>query len=158
MKQLLGMLVVLTITQFATAEQSKQLFVKGELNHIQKEYTYPGEFKFQKDSKALVVLQHCENIMDADPHCKTIARQEIKNITQFPIEFELSGVNPEQCAEPGYVCSLSAQVLSDGQSVQIGDLVSEYQIDFRELPVTNFAVEVTGLESCQAPYAGGYCL
>ncbi len=52
---------------------------------------------------------------------------------------------------------VGVEVISDGgDEPKVGDLVSEYRIDIVP-PVTGLAIEVTGLESCSSPDAGGFC-
>lgn len=134
--------------------------LSGKIFHLEtKPYTYKGAFHFTSESYATVTLDYCENLSD-DARCRVLDKQTIKGFKSFPIDFAVYSKGPEDCNDPGYLCSLSVEVHSrGGPEMGEGDLIIEYATDFQTpLPISGVKLEATGLEKCGEPDAGGFCL
>ncbi len=74
---------------------------------------------------------------------------------RLPFEFALSGPQPDASSRDQYY--LQVEIKQHASAFTVGDLLSEAMNEV-EPPADNVVVEVQGLESCDAPNAGGYCL
>src|SRR5262249_20376584 len=75
----------------------------------------------------------------------------------FPLAFELRGDAAALFADKGTVLVEAAVYNHADTTAQVGDLVTESRYELRA-PARNYVVNVSGLESCKSPNAGGYCL
>ena len=167
---MLVVIATLALAQFAQAQSDettsiqdrsfdttaeKLPVVSGTIDHKRGEpHTHPGPFVFTKDSEAVIEVRAC---LGEDAPCSLVTTHTITGIYRFPFTYEVKSAYAERCNREGFTCTVGVEVISDGgDEVKVGDLVNEYRIDIAP-PVTGLAIEVTGLESCSAPSAGGFC-
>ena len=72
-----------------------------------------------------------------------------------PFEFELGGSLPDDSRDEQYHVIVEIKQYASANTV--GDLMSEFVNEVTP-PASDVIVEVQGLESCDAPNAGGFCL
>ena len=122
--------------------------VSGKIVPIKTKHSYQEEFKFTPDSHVIIKLYLEKNSEENE----TITTYKIENIKEFPIHFSV----PLSGASRSSDLRISATVISGtGDEAKIGDFKTE-----TVTPVPSWGsvtVEVVGLESCNAPHAGGFC-
>ena len=167
---MLCLIATLAIAQFAQAQSDETIsspdqsldttaeklpVVSGTIDHKRGEpHTHPGPFVFTKDSKAVIRVHACRG---EDAPCSLVTTHTITGIYRFPFSYEVKSAYAERCNRQGITCTVGVEVISDGgDQAKVGDLINEYRIDITP-PVTGLAIEVTGLESCSDPDAGGFC-
>ncbi len=133
------------------------LLVSGDITYVQgKPYTNPEPFRFTENSHAVVRLYYSWSAL-GDAPSELVAETTLEDGSSFPLVYRLGGDAEAVFARRGDYF-LDVEVFSGaGDEPVVGDLVSEY---YTPVPSPGAAVEVqvTGLEPCDSPAAGGYCL
>ena len=133
------------------------LLVRGNIIYAQREpYTNPEPFRFTEDSHAVVRLYYSWSAL-GDAPSELVAETTLEDLSGFPLEYRLEGDAEAVFARRGdYFIDVEA-FSGAGDEPVVGDLISEY---YTPVPSPGAAVEVrvTGLEPCDSPDAGGYCL
>ena len=122
--------------------------ISGEIVPVWTDHSYKGKFEFTEYSHAIIKL-YLEESSDSNP---TVSTHRIDHIKSFPIDYSIpfpSNVDIEKLR-------ISAKVISgQGDETKLGDFVTETVTPVKRWSST--IVEVVGLESCEAPHAGGIC-
>jgi hypothetical protein len=104
---------------------------------------------------AHVVLE-LRRYIGEDADSPTVAQVDLP-FTGLPFDYQLRGEASALLAE-GHAFTFDAVVYNHpGTDAVVGDLVSETRYDVQALPAA-LDVRVSGLESCTAPGAGGFCI
>ncbi len=88
----------------------------------------------------------------ADAPARFVYTRDIKEITQLPFTFEID----RELIDQDMYSAQATVFQNEGNLTTMGDLMSEYIIPIKR-NAKKVIVEVTGLEDCKAPNAGGYC-
>lgn len=142
-------------------EPEQATLVQGTITHARGvPRTHDEAFVFTKDSHAIVQLWYSISTFGDAPN-ELLMQTTIDGVTGFPIPFKLEG-NAETTFSRRGDYYLNVGVFSgdggaDGETFSVGDLVNEVYSPVPEAGAT-VRVEVTSLESCSAPQAGGYCI
>lgn len=147
--------LVVSLGLFSLVSCNSVTRISGEIIHKKGEpHTYQGDFVFTPDSYAVVTLRQTEG---ADSSAKIIKKEEIKDISYFPIPFTLQ-LDKALDFSKSYTYSLSAKVFSQkGERQQVGDLATETVNELKP-GQTIVTLETTALESCSSEGAGGFCV
>lgn len=123
--------------------------ISGKIVPIQTKHSYKGQFKFTEHSHVIIKLI----VEESSENNPTVSTHRIKNIKAFPISYSVpapSNVDIDKL-------KISANVISGkGDDEKIGDFVTETVTPVKRWFSTT--IEVVGLESCDAPHAGGFCI
>ena len=146
-----------------TSKQSSDTLVQGKIKYVQNEpFTHPTAFEFTQDSHAVIGLYYSVSALGDGPS-ELVAETEIKNITGFPIAYRING-EPEAAFSKRGDYFLRAEIFSGaGNKLAVGDLISESFTPvvsslFTASDLSAVEIAVTGLESCDSPDVGGFCL
>lgn len=138
-------------------DDKADLLVSGEIVYIQDElFTHPEAFVFTEDSHAVVQLYYSISAL-GDGHVELVAETTIEGITSFPLTYRIEG-DPETIFAREGDYFLDVEVFSGaGNEAVVGDLINEFYTPVPG-PGAEVKVKVTGLEACDSPDAGGFCL
>jgi hypothetical protein len=106
------------------------------------------------DSVARIGL-HSNPALGGDGTSTLIVEKVLSPAPAPPFEFELSGPLPEDSGQEQY--HVTVDIKQHTSTNTVGDLISEYLNEVKP-PANDVIIEVQGLESCDAPNAGGFCL
>lgn len=142
-------------------EPTPEFLVSGTIEHVQGvSHTYDGEFVFTEDSHAIVQLWYVPQY-GGEFTAELLAQTTIEDITSFPISFRFEGDALAMFERFGdyylNVGLFSGDGGESGETFAVGDLVNEIYTAVPEAGA-EVRVEVTGLEACSSPDAGGFCL
>lgn len=139
------------------AQDDTDLLVGGDIVYVQDEpFTHPEAFIFTEDSHAVVQLYYSVSAL-GDAPIELVAETMIESIVSFPLAYRIEG-DPETvfAREGDYL--LDVEVFSGaGDEAVVGDLINEFYTPVPS-PGAEVEVRVTGLESCDSPDVGGFCL
>ena len=145
------------VTKKADSSEADDLLVGGEIVYVQGEpFTHPEAFVFTEDSHAVVQLYYSISALGDGP-VELVAETTIEGVSSFPLAYRMKG-NPKTVFAREGDYFLEARVFSGaGDEAAVGDLISEFYTPVPG-PGAEVRVRVTGLESCDSPDAGGFCL
>lgn len=132
------------------------ILVQGTITRrIGERFAYDGPLALGEDSAARVTLLGSHGDVQGDATAETIADQIIAPIRALPFSYCVSGSMARAASFRQVIILVEVRQHADRYTV--GDLNHEV---FHELtpPVQGESLEVTGMESCSAPNAGGFCL
>ena len=138
-------------------EETADSLVEGDIVYVQHEpLTYPGTFRFTRDSHAVVQLYYSVSALGDGP-AERVAETRLTNISRFPLAYRVEG-DPETVFARRGDYFLQVEVFSGaGDDAAVGDLIGEFYTPV-PAPGAEVEVRVTGLEACSSPAAGGFCL
>ena len=118
-------------------------------------FTYDGPLNLGEYSAARVVIWGSHGDVRGDASAEVIAEQIIAPIRSLPIAYCVTG-SLSRAATFRQV-GIDGEVRQRADRHTVGDLIEE---SFHEvsIPSRQDPINVTGMESCQDPNAGGYCL
>ena len=131
-----------------------KVLVSGEIVHVRGPYTYEGDFVFTEDAHASVTLFYSSSA-GGDAPAEQLAKTTLDGITAFPLTYQIEG-DPKLFSREGDYFLQASVLMSAGDEHYVGDLLNEVYTPVYA-PGTRVQVEVTGLEHCDSPGAGGFC-
>jgi hypothetical protein len=137
---------------------SAHALVSGRVERdLEQTHQYAGEISLGRDSAAVIGL-YSNPALGGDGPSTLVAEQRIAPVPPLPFDYCITGTPPAD-AEPSveYYASVNITQHRDSTENQVGDLITE-TTNVVTPPATNVVLLVTGLESCKAPDAGGFCV
>lgn len=137
-----------TVSNTSTATTGQALLVAGEVQ-------FDGKQSLGKKGKVVIELRDATMQDAAAP---LLARQVIKDVTSFPIKFELKGDVAKVFKGRGTYAVAASVFLGNDERTAINDYTSDtiHSVSSSQ-PTKNAVIKVVQLEDCKAPNSGGFC-
>jgi hypothetical protein len=147
-------MTVVGLVAFGCGNADDDALVSGSVVRIDTATSYSEPVVLGSDSVARVGL-YSNPALGAEGTSTLVVEQVFSPAPSLPFEFELSVPPPDESSRDQY--HLQVEIKQHASTFTVGDLVSE-SLNVVEPPAARVVVEVQGLESCDAPNAGGFCL
>ncbi|MFT3771072.1 MAG: hypothetical protein QM820_37125 [Minicystis sp.] len=126
--------------------------VSGTIEREKNEHTFNDDIVFTADAHVVIELSRYEG---EDAPTTPVTQVDLP-FTGFPFAFEVPGDPGAAFADEAKLFLQATIYNHAGTKLQVGDLVNESSIELEEAG-TSVVVKAGGLESCDAPNAGGAC-
>jgi hypothetical protein len=136
------------------ADADSNSLVRGRVVRIDTPTSYSGAIALGSDSVAHISL-YSNPALGGDGASTLLVEQVRSPAPPLPFEFELTGRYPDESSGDQYYVQI--EIKQHASAATVGDLLSE-NANIVKPSADNVVIEVQGLESCDAPNAGGFCL
>jgi hypothetical protein len=138
----------------ADGDADDDALVRGQVVRTDTATSYGEGVALGSDSVARISL-YSNPALGGDGTSTLLVEQVISPAPALPFEFELNGPRPDEASRDQY--HIVVEIKQHTSTATVGDFVSE-TMNIVEPPADDVVIEVGGLESCDAPNAGGFCL
>lgn len=151
------MVTVVGLVAFGCADDDAlpdDALVRGRVVRIETATSNNEAVALGSDSVARIGL-YSNPALGGDGASTLLVEQVFSPAPALPFEFALSGPRPDESSRDQY--HVQVEIKQHASTTTVGDLMSE-ELNVVEPPIDNVVIEVEGLEACDAPNAGGFCL
>lgn len=135
----------------ADGDARDDVLVRGRIERLEVPTSYNGPVTLGSDSVARIGLYAA---VLADAPATLLVEQVLSPAPALPFEFALRGRPDPSSQAQHYVI---VEVKQHSPAWTLGDLTSE-EPKVIEPPADNVVIRVTGLQACDAPHEGDFCI